>query len=115
MSQLLPVAKAWVESWGRQNEIQCQIRLRELDNEKVRDSCSANLEEKDLALERHKFNWTLTLVAVVLVFFLGMAAALILWKNNVRAGGLILSHVGAVAAGVLAGRGWRRPEEGETE
>jgi len=71
----------------------------------------ADLEEKEIDLDRHKFNWVFLLVSVIVLFFLGLAALLLLVKNDVSTGKSILSHVAMFAGGLLAGLGLRRRQE----
>lgn len=69
---------------------------------------NADLEEKQIDLDRHKFNRVFWLVSVIVVFFLALAAALMLWKNDTATGKGVLSHVAMFAGGLLAGLGLRK-------
>lgn len=63
-------------------------------------------EELSVVRESNKFSYRLLTLIVIGVFFL--SAGLIFWMNQLDAGLLILSHVGAVIAGLLAGTGLER-------
>lgn len=104
LSQLLPVAAAYVESLSHKSELEHQAQMRDAD-----------LTEKDIEFDRHRFNWIFLLVCAVVLFFLGLSAALILWKNDTRTGQSILSHVAMFTGGLLAGLGFRRRQESGEE
>ena len=71
---------------------------------------SLRLKEKELVqsklLFKHKF-WLLVLI-VVIVF--SISIGLIFSKNDTASGMSLLSHIGAVVVGIIAGSGWERSQ-----
>lgn len=87
LGSLIPLGHKWIESIEKQTESQIKLTEKRIDAEKW--------------AYRHRF-WLLS--AIVLGVF-SISWGLIFVKNNASAGLMILSHVGAVVAGLLAGSG----------
>lgn len=87
LSSLVPLGHKWIESMEKQTEAQIKITEKRIEAEKW--------------AYKHRF-WLL--FGVVLGVF-SISWGLIFFKNDASAGLMVLSHVGAVVAGLLAGFG----------
>lgn len=90
LSSLVPLGNKWLESMERQTESQLKMAETRIEAEKW--------------AFKHRF-WLLT--GIVLGVFL-ISFGLIFVKNDANSGLLVLSHVGAVVAGLIAGSGWEK-------
>ena len=100
LAPLIPSAERFLENQSRSIEENARL------NEK-RIEVSERNSERAWHLQKRRF---LLLAACTAAVF-AIASGLIFWKNNVSGGLTILSHVGAVVAGLLAGIGWEKSRE----
>ena len=97
MSAFMPLASLIADQFGAQVQKTLEIQ---------KDTLEFNKER--LKVESSAFNrkyWLLSLVAVSII---SISAGLIFWKNEITTGLSVLSHVGAVVVGIIAGSGWER-------
>jgi hypothetical protein len=90
LSIFVPALNKWIENQSEATRLNHEIEK----------------EELSVVRESNKFSYRLLTLIVVGVFLL--SAGLIFWMKQLDAGLLILSHVGAVIAGLLAGSGLER-------
>jgi len=64
--------------------------------------------EERLKIEKSAFIYKYWLLVLIVLAVLGIAAGLIFIKNDTVSGMSMLSHIGAVVAGIIAGSGWER-------
>lgn len=97
LESLIPLGMEYIQNSQRQAEIQNNIQKEQIKlNEK-----HLNTQE---SVFRHKF-WLLVFITASIV---GISAGLIFIKNDTEGGLSILSHVGAVIVGIIAGSGWQQ-------
>jgi len=83
----MPIAEKWVENQSEQAQLNHEI----------------NKEQLSVISNSNKRNYNLLVIIVIGIFL--MASGIIFYLKNLEAGLLVLSHVGAVVAGLLAGLG----------
>lgn len=90
LTSLIPLGHKWIDSMGIQTEAQIKIT------------------EQRIEAEKWAFNRRFWLLSGVVLGVFAISWGLIFIKNNEGAGLMVLSHVGAVVAGLLAGTGLER-------
>lgn len=75
-------------------------------SEEARLSHEVEKEELSVLRQANRYSFWLLVVIIAAVFL--MAGGLIFYKDQLEAGLLVLSHVGAIVAGLLAGMGLER-------
>jgi len=66
------------------------------------------IEKEKLSVLRQANHYSFWLLLVIIIAVFSLAVGLIFLKDNLDAGLLVLSHVGAIVAGLLAGMGFER-------
>lgn len=66
------------------------------------------IQQQELSAIREANKRTFSLLLIIIGIISAIAASLIFLKDEVGSGLLVLSHVGAVVAGLLAGMGFER-------
>lgn len=87
LSAFLPLAEKWIEGQTKQAQLNHEI----------------DKEELAVISKSNKQNYILLVIIVLGIF--AIASGIIFYLGNLDAGLLVLSHVGAVVAGLLAGMG----------
>lgn len=90
LTSFIPLGHKWLESMEKQAEVQMKVSEQRIEAEKW--------------AYKHRF-WLLS--GIILGVF-ALSGGLIFIKNNESAGLMVISHVGAVVAGLLAGTGLER-------
>lgn len=87
ISAFLPLAEKWIDGQNKASKLSYEI----------------DKEELSVAREANKQNYRLLFFIVISIVLI--ASGIIFYLGNLEAGLLVLSHVGAVVAGLLAGMG----------
>lgn len=97
LNAFIPLGFQFLENTQKQQEDNVSLKKAEIDynNERLKVEKSAFT---------HKY-WLLVFIAISII---AIAAALIFYKNDTTSGLSMLSHVGAVVVGIIAGSGWER-------
>jgi hypothetical protein len=105
LPSLVPLAREYLANQARD----VALRERELDHD-------ARLDEKQIGIDAQQWRWQAALVAILCLAFLAIAAGLIFLLREINAGLLVLSHLAALATGVIGGLGWasRKGESGDS-
>ncbi|MFK5892152.1 MAG: hypothetical protein QM504_02910 [Pseudomonadota bacterium] len=90
ISAFLPLAEKWIDGQNKSSKLNYEI----------------NKEELLVARESNKQNHILLFFIVISIFLI--ASGIIFYLGDLAAGLLVLSHVGAVVAGLLAGMGIKK-------
>lgn len=110
MSDLVPIAESfadgYLENQRQANETQLEVAKMQLEAQKHRDEMTKQIRHGVQAFERHKFNLQFWFLVFIAVAVFGFAAGLIFVLREVNTGILILTHIGAIVSGLLAGIGW---------
>jgi hypothetical protein len=62
--------------------------------------------EQELAVAAERWRWQIVATALACLLVLAVSAAVILQVTDIRTGLLVLSHIGFLAVGAVAGAGW---------
>jgi len=62
--------------------------------------------EEELAVAAERWRWQIVAAALACLLIVAVSAAVILQWTDLRAGLLVISHIGVLAAGAVAGAGW---------
>lgn len=108
LNDLIPVAKTLIENQVHQMEIQERVQLRQLELQHFRDDQQARIFQESIRLERHKFDRGFALLAFAVLVVVVFSGGLMFISHDVKSGLSILSHVGAVIAGLMTGLGWQK-------
>jgi hypothetical protein len=106
LADLIPVAKAALENQARQVESQQQVQMRQLDLQQSRDQQQAKLYAESIQFQRHQFDLGFGLLTFGVLVVVAFSGGLMFLSGDVKSGMSILSHVGAVIAGLMTGLGW---------
>lgn len=87
ISAFIPLAEKWIDGQNKQAQLNHEI----------------DREELIVIGESNRQNYTLLVIIVIGIF--AIASGIIFYLGNLDAGLLVLSHVGAVVAGLMAGMG----------
>lgn len=79
-----------------------------LDGQREDARLGHEVAKEELNVIRQSNHYSFWLLVVIIAAVFTMSAALIFIKGNLEAGLLVLSHVGAIVAGLLAGMGFER-------
>ena len=98
-----PEERLWIGIKERAEQAILQSKAEiEIQKENLR------LGEERLKIYRTTFSHKFWLLAFIIVAIFGISAGLIFVKNDIVSGMSLLSHVGAVVVGIIAGSGWER-------
>ena len=97
LNSLIPLGVQLIENSNKQAQAQIKLQRDNLEFSKQK----LNI---DKSMFTHKF-WLLVFIAAAVV---GISAGLIFIKDDVKSGFAILSHVGAIVVGIIAGVGWEK-------
>lgn len=105
LPSLVPLAKEYLANQARD----VALRERGMDHD-------AKLDEKEIVIGAQQWRWQVVFVAGLCLAFLSIAAGLIFHLREINAGLLVLSHLAALATGVIGGLGWasRKGEPGDS-
>lgn len=108
LPSILPLAQQYLEN--QRHELALKERALERDAELQEKAVErdAAVEEKEIAFEHQQWRWQVIFLAGMSLAFLGIASGLIFYLRELNAGLLVLSHLAALAAGVVGGLGWAR-------
>lgn len=98
-------ANAFLENQRQANETQLQVAKMQLDAQKHRDEIGKQIRGGLQEFQKHRFNhlfWLLVGLATAIFLFAG---GLIFILREANTGILLLTHVGAIVSGLLAGIG----------
>ena len=95
LSAFIPIAEKWIDGNNKSIELNHEI----------------DKEELKLAKESNKRSYNLLIIIILGVF--SISSGIIFFLKNLEAGLLVLSHVGAVVAGLLAGMGIQKTRSKE--
>ncbi|MFH1715966.1 MAG: hypothetical protein ABIF19_01325 [Planctomycetota bacterium] len=93
LSAFTSIVEKWIETQAETERLGHQVQM----------------EELSVIREANRRNFHLLFVIIICVFT--MSAGIIFFMKNIEAGFLLLSHVGAVVAGLLAGMGLQRKRQ----
>ncbi len=79
-----------------------------IENQSEAARLGHEIEKEELSVLRESNRYSYRLLTLIIVGVFLLAAGLIFWMKELDAGLLVLSHVGAVIAGLLAGTGLER-------
>jgi len=79
-----------------------------LDGQREDAKIRSEIEKEELSVVRQSNRYSFWLLVGILIFVFVVSGGLIFIKNNLEDGLLVLSHVGAIVAGLLAGMGFER-------
>lgn len=97
LNALIPLGLKLIENNQKQNQAQIRFQKDQLEFYKQRLGNSKSAF-------KHKY-WLLVGITISII---GISVGLIFLKDDIPAGMAILSHVGAVVVGIIAGSGWER-------
>lgn len=97
INALIPIGLEFLKNNQKQHEDKVSLKKAEIQ------SNSERLQVEKSAFT-HKY-WLLVFIAISVI---AIASALIFYKNDTTSGLSMLSHVGAVVVGIIAGSGWER-------
>ncbi len=97
LNALIPLGVQLIENSHKQVEAQIEIQKENL-----------RLGEERLKIHKSTFSHKFWLLSFIVASILGIASGLIFLKNDTVSGMAMLSHVGAVIVGIIAGSGWER-------
>jgi len=97
-----------LENQARQVEVQERVQMRQLELQHFRDEQQAKVFQESIKPEKHKFNLGFGLLAFAVLVVVAFSAGLMFITGDVKSGMSILSHVGAVIAGLMTGLGWHK-------
>ena len=100
LAELIPLAASFFESTQAQTQAQAELAKEQL-----------KLDDKRIDAEKSAFGHKFWLLVFISVSIVAIASGLIFGKNDTVSGLAILSHVGAVVFGIIAGSGWERLRE----
>ena len=97
INSLIPLGVQLIENSYKQAEAQIEIQKENL-----------RLGEERLKIHKSTFTHKFWLLAFIIASVLSIASGLIFLKNDTVSGMAMLSHIGAVILGIIAGSGWER-------
>ncbi|MEW8521638.1 MAG: hypothetical protein AB2552_01155 [Candidatus Thiodiazotropha endolucinida] len=97
LNALIPLGVQLIENNQKQAEAQIEIQKENL-----------RLGEERLKIHKSSFTHKFWLLTFIVVSVLGIASGLIFLKDDTVSGMAMLSHIGAVIVGIIAGSGWER-------
>lgn len=100
LNSLLPLGMQYLDNQQKQIEANLVIQ---------RENIQA--QETQIKIEKSQFNYRFALLVMIVVTIFGISIGLMFWKDNIAAGLGLLSHIGAVIVGIIAGSGWERTRE----
>lgn len=100
MEPFMPLAKQYVENQSRQVELNHKIEEKRVD-----------LEREEQRFRYEQFSKSYWLVVFISVSIVVISAGITFYLEQIDKGLLILSHVGSIVAGILAGTGWKRSQQ----
>ncbi len=97
LNALIPLGVQFIENSHQQAKAQIEIQKENL-----------RLGEERLKIHKSTFSHKFWLLAFIIASIFAIASGLIFVKNDTVSGIAMLSHVGAVIVGIIAGSGWER-------
>jgi len=95
LSALVPLGMQLIENSNKQAEAQLQVQKESLE-----------FNKEKLKVHKSAFTHKYWLVAFITVAIVSISVGLIFIKEDTASGMAILTHVGAVVVGIIAGSGW---------
>lgn len=99
MGPLMPLAKQYVESQSRQVEFNHKIEEKRVE-----------LEREEQRFRYNQFTKSYWLVVFISVSIVAISVGITFYLEEPDKELLVLSHVGSIVAGILAGTGWERSQ-----
>lgn len=97
LNALIPLGVQLIENSHKQAQAHIEIQRENL-----------RLGEEKLKIDKSTFSHKYWLLVFITASVLSISAGLIFLKNDTVSGMAILSHIGAVIVGIIAGSGWER-------
>lgn len=97
LNALIPLGVQLIENSHKQAQAQIEVQKENL-----------RLGEEKLKIEKSTFTHKYWLLVLIVISVLGIASGLIFLKDDTVSGMAMLSHIGAVIVGIIAGSGWER-------
>lgn len=105
MNELMSLGKAFLDHQKAQLKLQENVESQKLKLQAKFDERNFEISKNIITNEFKKFKAYAGLLAIVIVSLLGISTSLIFLKDDTKTALLILTHMGAVIAGLLAGLG----------
>ncbi|HEX9005440.1 MAG TPA: hypothetical protein VGB07_36370 [Blastocatellia bacterium] len=106
IAPLIPLAEAYLRNSNEQLKAQMEVT-------KMQSQQNFSIKAKELEAEVHKFDRLYLLLFVLILGLVGIAAGIIFALRDVQTGLLLISHLTALAVGVLGGLGLKKGLERE--
>ena len=97
LNALIPLGVQLIENSHKQSQAQIELQKEQL-----------RIGEERLRIEKSTFSHKYWLLVFITVTIFGIAIGLIFIKNDTVSAMSMLSHIGAVIVGIIAGSGWER-------
>ena len=97
LNALIPLGVQMIENSHKQSQAQIELQKENL-----------RVGEERLKIEKSNFTHKFWLLVLITIAVLGISVGLIFVKNDTVSGMAMLSHIGAVIVGIIAGAGWER-------
>lgn len=96
---LAPLAETFLRSQIDEHESRAKMHAQQMEVAKMQSENSHQFNQRLLDFHRHQFNLIFVLIAIIVLFVLGLTAGLIFIAKDVKTGLLVLSHAVALASG----------------
>ena len=100
LNALIPLGVKLIENSNAQAQAQVDLQKEDL-----------KIAERQLAIHESAFQHKYWLLVLITISLIGISIGLIFFKNETSTGISMLSHIGAVIVGIIAGSGWERTRE----
>jgi hypothetical protein len=111
LEPLVPLAKDLITN--QQKEL--ALRETQIQKQAEYDIKALDFDTHNLDFDRHKFDRQFLLLMVIVLFICGLSAGIIFYIKDIHAGLLVLSHLGAIIAGLIAGIGYEKSKREKEE
>ncbi len=108
LEPLIPLAEQLLNNYNRELEGRVKLHEKQMEANEMQAKRDFHYDKDALKFEQHKFDRQYVLVVIITVFVLATAGGLIFFRQNTEAGILLLSHVAALAIGLVGGAGWQK-------
>ena len=97
LNALIPLGAQFLENSRKESEAKIKFQKESL-----------RLQEKALEQNQSFFRYKYWLLAGIVAAIFGISSGLIFIKNDIASGLSLLTHIGAVIVGIIAGAGWEK-------
>lgn len=101
IAPLIPLAESYFKQGNETLKAQLEVT-------KMQSEHDFSLKEKQLQFDLHKFNWLFVLLLMLSLCLIAIAGGIIFVLRDVQTGLLLLSHLVAIATGVMGGLGLKK-------